>query len=316
MRRIFYFFVFLVTGCEEMVEVNVKETHESNLVVSTYLTPSEKSSVYVTYTHPAYTAFAPGVDDISVSIECTNSESAFNLFPSSLNGRTTFSSDELTFEEGGIYRLSVEALKKKNSAQATDTIPYAASLHNVTVHPVKDDSPYQVSISINPYADNLDNSFYEVAVFLAEVWNSTQDTVFYEKPTSLISYNPIITREDYYPDLMLIGSRDPETLLFRIQRSAGNVKIDFQYETSSGWNPSTGYRFPEHYVKVELRTVSRAYFNYKTSLYKQINAVEGDFLYGIAPPVTVNSNITGGFGVFAGYSKTDTIIHLPARTIE
>ena len=112
MRKIFLF-IFLVTGCEEMVEVNTKETHEPGLVVSTYLTSSEKSSVYVAYTHPAYTAFAPEVDDIRVSIECTNSESAFNLFPSSLNGRTTFSSDELTFEEGGIYSLFVESLKKK-----------------------------------------------------------------------------------------------------------------------------------------------------------------------------------------------------------
>ncbi len=316
MRRIFYFFIFLVTGCEEMVEVNIKETHEPGLVVSTYLNPSEKSSVYVTYTHPAYTAFAPVVDDVSVIIECTNSESAFNLFPSSQNGRTTFSSDELTFKEGGIYKLSVESLKKNKSAQATDTIPYAASMHNVSIQPVKKDSPYQVSISINPSSENSENSFYEIAVYLAEIWDLRQDTGFYEKPMPLISYNPIITREDYYPDLMLIGSRDPETLLFRMQGSAGTGKIDFQYQTSIAHHPLTGYRFPEHYVKVELRTVSRAYFNYKTSLYKQINAVEGDFLYGIAPPVTVNSNITGGYGVFAGYSKTDTIIHLPARTIE
>jgi len=314
MRSIFYILIFLLVGCEEIVEFNTNATHDPSIVVSSYFSPLESPGVYVTHTQPAYYSYAPRLNDIQASIECVNSGNAYILSPTNGIGHINFSSDEMVFSEGGIYKVIVT--QNNTITHATDTIPYPASIHGVTVHPISNDFSYQVSLSINPSAHNFDNNFFEVAVYLAEVWDSSQEIEFYENPNPLKSFNPIITREDYYPDLMLIGSGHPETLLFRIEGSAKTVKIDFQYETSSSWNPLTGYFFPEHYVKVEMRSVSKAYFNYKTSLYRQKYAMEGDFLYGIAPPVTVISNILGGYGVFAGYSKTDTVLHVPSRSID
>jgi len=51
-------------------------------------------------------------------------------------------------------------------------------------------------------------------------------------------------------------------------------------------------------LEAKLMTVSKEYFNYATSFYQQTIAEEDIF----AEPVTVYSNITGGYGIFAGYS--------------
>jgi hypothetical protein len=65
-----------------------------------------------------------------------------------------------------------------------------------------------------------------------------------------------------------------------------------------------------HDLAIELRTVSYAYYRYKTALYKQRNAVRGDMVYGAASPVIVPSNVENGTGIFAGYTASvrDTFI--------
>ena len=67
-------------------------------------------------------------------------------------------------------------------------------------------------------------------------------------------------------------------------------------------------------IKVQIRSVSYSYFQYKTSLYKQIYAAEGDLLYGMAAPVKVKGNIIGGLGILGSYCKVDSTVFVAGRT--
>lgn len=55
---------------------------------------------------------------------------------------------------------------------------------------------------------------------------------------------------------------------------------------------------------IKLHSISKAYYDYAISFYKQ-KLAEKDFY---AEPVSVYSNIEGGYGIFAGYSTSEVKI--------
>lgn len=111
----------------------------------------------------------------------------------------------------------------------------------------------------------------------------------------------------------MIGALEPQSLLFRVNNPDEIINIGFLYRGGATYSP-IGISSSDHKLKIELRSVSSAYFRYKTSLYKQGYAANGDLLYGMAAPVTVIGYIKGGLGIFSGYSKSDTIISVEGRT--
>lgn len=307
--------LLIFVGCEELVEVE-SVLHKPSIVISSYTVSHKNPYVYVTHTQPAYSTSISKIDDFNASITNVTSGYEYALTPNYNFDYITFTTNELEYESGGIYRIELYNSTGDVEAFATDTIPYPALIVDASVQPIGNDFYNQVSISIKSINEVTQSQYFEVALYLAEIWDDDDDLEFYSSTTPLKSNHPLITRETYYPDLMLIGSGYPETLLFRFDENQQEALVDFMYETSSSWNPLTGYQFPEHYLRVELRAVSKAYFHYKTSKYTQMYAVEGDFLYGIAPPVAVMSNIVGGYGIFAGYAKVDTVMHIASRTID
>lgn len=315
MRILVLCILLIFVGCEELVEVE-SVLHKPRIVISSYPITHKNPSVYVTLTQPAYSASIRKIDDFNARITNVTSGYAYTLTPNYNFDCITFTTHELEYESGGIYMVDVSNSNGGVEAFATDTIPYPAQIVDASVQPVSNNSFNQVSISVKYINEKPQSQYFEVALYLAEVWGNSNDLEFHNSTAPLKSNHPLITRETYYPDLMLIGSGYPETLLFRFDENQHESIVDFMYETSSSWNPLTGYQFPEHYLRVELRAVSNAYFYHKTSKYAQMYAVEGDFLYGIAPPVAVISNIVGGYGIFAGYAKVDTVMHLTARTID
>jgi len=58
-------------------------------------------------------------------------------------------------------------------------------------------------------------------------------------------------------------------------------------------------------VEVQLRCVSKNYFEYKKMLYLNIQNQSSDIWDGSGNPVDAFSNITNGYGIFAGFSQTN-----------
>jgi hypothetical protein len=151
--------------------------------------------------------------------------------------------------------------------------------------------------------------YYELIIFVSE---QSDEEMFSSEPyqANLHSNTSFVTSEDYYPSKNSIQAYYPKSLLFKLTgESKDSVLLDYTYVNSSLFTDNKMNSIA-HNLRIELRTVSYAYYNYKTSRYKQRNAIIGDIIYGAAPPVMVPSNVENGTGIFAGYNVTaiDTFI--------
>ncbi|ASB48530.1 DUF4249 domain-containing protein [Alkalitalea saponilacus] len=316
MRVLIFSLVFIVFGCEQEVEVDLTKGFEPEIVVSSFFSPQDSIRVLVTLTQPAYSNRYRRVRVSSAWLE-----DGFNQRHQLIVDEHFFDTDLLSsgipdFTPGSAVTLVVESDELDKLVTAVDTIPQPAYLRGFEIIPVKDEHFYYVGGTIiPPIMDDENDLYYEIILYSTEREPDDSNHHFY-KYDYPFSHHYLITREDYYPGVMLIGAVGPPTLLWRSNKREP-FYIDFYYDSPSiHWNPIDGYRFPKHHLKIELRTVSKTYFDYKTSLYRQQYAVEGDFLYGLAPPVSVRSNVVGGTGIFAGFCKVDTVIPLEARSFK
>jgi hypothetical protein len=157
-------------------------------------------------------------------------------------------------------------------------------------------------IKFLPVNDEKPN-YYELAVYITNYPEKNQSIYGKEYQVDLVSSTSIITSEDYYPAKTSVESDKPSSLLFKCQSVVDSIIVDFSYESYPEFLKE-GSTSSAHDLRIELRHVSYAYYKYKTTLYKQINAIKGDIIYGASPPVTVYSNVENGTGIFAGYIAT------------
>ena len=106
-----------------------------------------------------------------------------------------------------------------------------------------------------------------------------------------------------------MDAADPRSLLFQCPDTGDSVTVEIIYGSTMAASMNEVISFA-HELTIELRTVSYAYYRYKTALYKQRNAIRGDIVYGAASPVVVPSNVENGTGIFAGYTASvrDTFV--------
>jgi hypothetical protein len=294
------------------VDIDLEDGFVSKPAVSSFLVPDSAVSLKLVMTRAAYSARETDAVFKSGTIESVLDNQAYVLSGRSQKDYLELYSTELKPVTGGIYKMRVETRNPATVLESTDTIPDITPILDAEILPVEKSSNQVGRVTFKPNPDATGTLYYELAILLCDKSSLQPTNIFYQIP--ITSNNQIITREDYYPSLLLIGAMEPQSFLFRINHRSEAVSIDFIYRSGSAWGNATGVCTFDHDIRIELRTVSYGYFNYKTSLYKQINAANGDLLYGMAAPVTVKGNINGGLGVFAGYSKSDTTISVAGRT--
>lgn len=314
MKKTTFLFVILFSACGldlTKVDINLEDGFVPEVTVSSYLIPDSSVKLKLAMTRAAYSNHQTNPAFKSATIEQLWNNQIFVLSQHQKTNYIELFSNELEPKAGGIYKLRLETINPSLVLEAVDTIPEITPISDTEILPVDKSSEQLGRITFKPNLTPVTSQYYEVAVFVKEGNGSDSLNLFNQIP--IVTNNQIITREDYYPSLLLIGAERPKSLLFRITNPAGKVHVDFNYFAPSYMNP-LGATTIKHFVRIELRTVSYSYFRYKTSLYKQGYATSGDLLYGMAPPVTVIGNITGGLGIFSGYSKSDTIISVAGRT--
>lgn len=291
------------------VELDLEDGFIPEVAVSSYLVPDSTVILKLMLTRAAYSNHQTVAKLKNATIEQLSDNRVFTMSQQQEKNYIELSSSELKPVAGEIYKLRVETENPKAVMEAVDTIPNVTPLLNASILPVDKSSKQLGQITFKPTSGKV--QYYEIAVYSKDAKSTDPLNIFYQIP--IASDNQIITREDYYPGLLMIGAANPASLLFRTEYPDEIVSVSFNYQAPAMVN-SSGYSTIDHYIKIELRTVSYACFRYKTSLYKQGYAASGDLLYGMASPATVFSNIDGGLGIFSGYSKCDTVINVPGRT--
>jgi hypothetical protein len=317
MKKISLFIIsILLTSCGlelTKVDIDLENGFIPEVSVSSYFVPDSLVRLKLVMTHAAYSSKSSGKAILkSASIERTNDHRIFSLHPKIIGTYIELTSSEFIPKEGESYKLHLETDYPSAILESIDTLPVITPILDAEILPVEKSTSHMGRVTFKPNENAIGTRYYELALFSCDKESTQPTNIFYQLPVT--TNDQIITREDYYPSLVLIGAIEPQSLLFRVNKPDDIVTIRFMYSNGE-MQSAEGVFSSDHDLKIELRSVSYAYFNYKTSLYKQINAANGDLLYGMAAPVTVKGNIKGGLGVFAGYSKSDTTISVAGRAV-
>lgn len=131
-------------------------------------------------------------------------------------------------------------------------------------------------------------SFYEVKLEAEDVIYNYKMGLWFMKNS-----DPIITSTgllDY----------NPRTLIFTDKMFDGkhcSVKIYFATQSYSDYN-----------LKIIFRSVSESYYKFKEKQFAYLFSLDSDIFSGMSEPINLFSNITGGYGIFAGYTSDEKVL--------
>lgn len=295
--KIVAFLLFLaLESCTKDITIDVPET-EHKLVINSTIAPftaGYPKQIYV---------------DVSSSIAVTDTthnavvkDAVVCLFNDSIlidtlvydTTNAYYDIDRFWFPEAGeSYRLVVQH-PDYPEVSATTSIPSSVPIVDTVITPIAylegGNIMNEVAITFTDPAG--DEDYYEVAL-------SDQERDYYE----LTATDKLITREAYYPTLERFDLHKPTCLPFTDEGINGQTyTLRFYYSAPHNFNGTMGDYMPGHFLLVNFRHITRAYYQYKTSLIQQLNNQEVDILYGGKEPLNVESNIEGGYGLFSGFN--------------
>jgi hypothetical protein len=316
-KNILILFLAVIVACDYPIFDSKKAT-EPKVAITSFFCPDSVIRVKVA---PVTYAFTDSSATLEIKeVKLTDQKTGRVVYLEKEEGSASiFTSNQLVPTYGDVLKIEAVTGASEESISAVDSIsstilPFRLVDIGVTV----DDRSSGNSISCDIYhtgtvkflpEGDIKTHYYELIIFISE---QSKEEMFSSEPNQVIlrSNTSFVTSEDYYPSKTSIQAYYPKSLLFKItDESKDSVLLDYTYGNSSFFT-SNRMNSIAHDLRVELRTVSYSYYNYKTSRYKQRNSIIGDIIYGAAQPVMVPSNVENGTGIFAGYNVTaiDTFI--------
>jgi hypothetical protein len=128
--------------------------------------------------------------------------------------------------------------------------------------------------------------------------------------SNLISFESVITGEPSYPSPVMIDSNGARRLLFKDDTFEGKeFTVNFYYFPGQEHHGSSLVLTGGFYA-IQLRHVTEEYYKHFSTLQQARNQRYENILYGMGEPINIFSNITNGFGVFAGFNSSVIELHL------
>lgn len=168
-----------------------------------------------------------------------------------------------------------------------------------------DDNNHPVMQLDLEFTDKPGPDFYELSViadYYVAGFNYRHSVGFkYSTDPVLVSTGLL----DYYSESIVFTDE-----LFDGEQTS--IKANYWIQTGEmpliGEGPEYGY-----ILFVSLRSISESYYNYirKQIIYQY--SLESNIFTGLPDPVHMYSNITGGYGIFAGYSSDNKTINVVIR---
>ncbi|MFA5046327.1 MAG: DUF4249 family protein [Paludibacter sp.] len=308
---ILYFTLSCSSGLEP-VEIDLSDGFKPQITVSSFLNPDSVVNILLAPTQAAYSIKISALPQITSSIiKNLTTNTTYHLINNAVKNNIFLTTSEFIPLKGSIYSIKIETNNPLQTIEATDTLPSnEVKITDVKIDPIRKTTSYLGKVIFIPLNEKQ-TKYYELVLFVQDMSAIIKPQPFYQ--ISLKSKDQLITREDYYPNLLLLGAEDPCSLLFRLNSQNEEISLNFEYGSGEGQSGSSINTWDQN-IKVQIRSVSYSYFQYKTSLYKQIYAAEGDLLYGMASPVKVKGNIIGGLGILGSYCKVDSTVFVAGRT--
>ena len=287
------------TFCTKIIEINVP-SHEPVLVVNSLFTDGQRIRVHLSKTASAFDYSTPTVENGLVRLFCNDEEIDTLIFN---NGY--YYSDVVALRNEK-YSLFVSA-PEMDDVSSEDSIPEKTMIESY-VHRdsiMMDDNNHPVMQLELEFTDEPGPDFYELSViadYYVAGFNYRHSVGFkYSTDPVLVSTGLL----DYYAESIVFTDE-----LFDGEQTS--IKANYWIQTGEmpliGEGPEYGY-----ILFVSLRSISESYYNYirKQIIYQY--SLESNIFTGLPDPVHMYSNITGGYGIFAGYSSDNKTINVVIR---
>jgi hypothetical protein len=280
------------TGCETTLELPVNNLPKLTIIAHLNNSSSwEAPKVYVFSSLSASDSSSFHIPD-NLEVEVTELETDYSirLEMVQVNGDQYFGFPDQFLKEGFSYTISAFA-PGFESVRATTRIPKPSTITNLNINnfriepstknEFKNIVRYTITFDINHFESN---QYYHL-VFYNQY--EGKDTAFLVDP-ELSDDQPFLRHYDFG---ILI---DREDLI-------GGEPLSFDF---------VDWVVGDHDLKkvfVELRTITKEYYKYHSSLARQLIVRQDPF----AEPVPIFNNIEGGFGNFSGFSPDVISSNLP-----
>lgn len=295
------FMAIALLGCEEYIDPPF-ELEESKLIISSNFSPDDRVSVRLTASQPIVgRGDAREIQDAEISIYEGDFLVETLNYVSGQNGRP------------GVYR-------SRDFIPETG-IPYTLRASASGFTPVTASSAIPISVDITRlFVSDLDVSTSESGY---ELYNF-ELLVDYNDPTFAENFYDLRIRQQVFPFHVMSHSGDTVLLdpIFKTVESLADITEDNTIAGESSYlvadKPAEGIKInlvskvnPKNELLgdlvVELRTVSRDYYEFQVGVQEEQRIYNTYSERGVSPNF---SNVGGGYGVFAGYSRVTRMFPL------
>lgn len=290
MRNILGLLLMVLTGsCERTVEVDLPR-EPAKLVVNAIFTPDSLMRVQVSQSMSVLDRpRIVGIADAEVKIYEDEKEIA-TLNPDSLR-KYVYVSDRKLIRAGKTYGITVKS-PYYEMVYAQNFVPWAVNIKQATIN--------------ESVGTDLSGSFYNT--LRIELDDPAEEENYYAVQVKSVDYqlikngqtgrNDSIRRElsvDLFLEPTVSGLRSEKQLLFSDQRFNGRSTSLLSY-----FYPNKGQGVRSKAYVIYLISASKIYYEYYKRLPDHLMNQSFEILGGEVVPMP--SNLTNGYGVFAGYS--------------
>ena len=278
MRQLTGILLLLLVGCTKIIEIELPNAPDK-LVVNCFFSTGDKFVVHISHSQNILNEDSTEIINAEVKLF------ANEIYQGSLTyiNDGFYSHDTIIARPGIKYKLVALALGY-DQVEAEDTAPTPAILDSVSYDP-------------KTYPDSEGNNFYKLGLLLQD--NSSKRDYYeivlqYYKNAD--KYSIIRLRGDY--EAVLLNEGDEEFYSGICIFSDGLIdgrEYRLKLKTSEDLS--------ENKKELHLLSISEILYKYRKSWIRHSSAQYPDITNPIEP-VTLFSNIKGGYGIFAGYSDT------------
>lgn len=280
MKQIASILLVLLISCTKVIEIDLPSA-PYKLVVNCFFSTGDKFAVHISHSQNILNEDSTEIINAEVMLF------ANEIYQGSLTyiNNGVYSHDTIIARPGINYKL-VALAPGYDLVKAEDTAPTPAILDSVFYNP-------------KAYPDSEGNNFYKVELLLQD---NASKRDYYEIVLKYYEdadkYSIIRLRGDYEQVIMNEGDEEfySGICIFSDELINGS-KYQLKLKTSQALS--------ENLKELHLLSISETLYKYRKSWIRHSSAQYPDITNPIEP-VTLFSNVKGGYGIFAGYSDTIT----------
>ena len=266
-------------SCKKVIDIDLPPT-DSKVVVNSFFTEDSQIKVHLSKSIGILDNIIPECTDATVFVRGND------ILIDTMYYQSGYYYSHILAETNKNYALEI-IVPGTDTVFCEDIIPEKTFLQNcVCTDSVLIDEDGMVINELKlDFQDLAGPTFYEVELTATDIISNYKWRLGFKNNS-----DPIITSTgllDY----------NPGTLIFTDKMFDGkhcSVKIYFAFD----WDRNNN-------IKITFRSISESYYKYKEKQFAYLFSLENDIFSGMSEPINLYSNITGGYGIFAGYTSDE-----------